>query len=215
MDKIRLFIADDHPIVRDGIRNYFSDFPDYEVVGEAENGQRTLDALPSLKPDIVIMDIAMHDPDGIQVTKRISKDFPHTKVVIFSMHDNRNFAVDAFRVGAAAYVIKGSEADELLFATKKVMAGKRYVSPPLVDELFSEFLDILTDNRRGVPYSSLSKREIGVLKLVVEGNTSKEIAQKLLISVSTVKTHRMNMMKKLNVTNAVGLVKVAALKGIG
>lgn len=214
MEKIKIFIADDHPVIRDGIKTYFSDFPDFTVVGEAGNGTKTIEALPSLKPDIVIMDISMPNPDGIQVTKLISKEFPKTKVIIFSMHNERNYAIDAFRAGASAYVLKGSEADELLLASKKVMAGKRYTSPPLADELFNEFVGILKSSRELDPYSTLSQRERDVLKLVAEGNTSRAIGARLFISVSTVKSHRVNISKKLKVHDIVGFIKVAMRNGL-
>ena len=214
MEKIKIFIADDHPVVRDGIKTFFSDFRDYKVVGEAQNGTEIMEALPSLKPDIVIMDISMPNPDGIQVTKRISKEFPKTKVIMFSMHSNRSYAIDAFRAGASAYVLKGSDADELLLATKKVMAGKRYTSPPLADELFNEFVGILKNNRNVDSYSTLSQRERDVLKLVAEGNTSRKIGEKLFISVSTVKSHRVNISKKLNVHDIAGFIKVAMRNGL-
>lgn len=197
MEKVKIFIADDHSEMRDCIKNIFSDSSNYVVVGEAENGRKTLKCLPSIKPDVVIMDIKFSDIDGIKVVKRISKEFRRIKVIMFSMHDSVNCVLSSFQAGAAAYVIKGSEADELLLAVDKVMMGKRYTCQSLADKLLI-FGDKIENNSNIKPFESLNQREKHILKLVSEGNSNRKIAEKLLISISVVETQIDTIMKKLN-----------------
>ncbi|MBI5643439.1 MAG: response regulator transcription factor [Deltaproteobacteria bacterium] len=214
MKKIRVFIADDHPVLRNGIKSIFSALPDYIVAGEADNGVSALKEISSVKPDLIIMDITMPDLDGIVATRRVTEEFPETKVIILSMHADVFHAIDAFRAGAMAYVLKDSAPSELLMAVEKVMKGSKYASPAVSEELFNDFVDIIKKEQSQDPFDTLSQREKEILKLIADGSTSKEIADKLFISVSTVKSHRNNIMKKLKVSDMANLIKIAIRKGI-
>ena len=212
--KIKLFIADDHPVVREGLKAFFSSLPDYTVVGEAEDGLEVFERVSEARPDVLLIDITMPHLDGIHITKRITEQLPETKVVVLTMHYEQDYAIKAFRTGAKAYVIKGASLDEVLMAVEKVLAGKLYASPSIADELLIDFVQIVQCNKSIEPFDTLSKREKEVLELIADSATNNEIGEKLFISVHTVKSHRKNIMKKLNVNGTVGLVKVATLKGL-
>ena len=214
MEKVKIFIADDHPIVREGIKTFFSYLPDYIVVGEAEDGSKVFEKIADLKPDVVIMDITMPHLDGIQVTSRVTDEFPETKVIILSMHHDRDHAIKAFRAGAMAYVVKGASLKEILMAVERVLAGKMYASSSVADDLLCDFIDIIKRDHTIEFFDTLSQREKEVLKLVADSATNKEIADKLCIAVSTVKSHRNTIMRKLNVNNIASLVKIAIRKGL-
>lgn len=213
MEKIKIFIADDHAIVRRGITSLFQSNPDYTVVGEAEDGMSFLENVTEANPDIIIMDITMPHIDGLMATKRITEDLPETKVIILSMHRDRNFVIDAFRAGAMAYVVKGGDTDDITTAVERVTMGKKFVSPCLSDELFEDFVHMIQSNKSLDPINYLSKREKEVLQLVASSYKSKEISEKLFISIATVKTHRSNIMKKLKVNDLTGLIKIAIRQG--
>ena len=214
MKKTTVFIADDHPVIRGGIKALFSSRTDYEVVGEADGGVQALKGIMELRPEVVIMDISMPDLNGIAATKRILENLPQTRVVILSMHSDVYNAIDAFRAGALGYVLKDSAPDEILHAVGKVLAGQKYASPAVAADLLNDFVDVLKKDSLVDPFDSLSSREREVLKLVAEGATSKEIADKLFISVATVKSHRNNLMRKLRATDTAGLVRIAIKKGL-
>ncbi|MBI5563001.1 MAG: response regulator transcription factor [Deltaproteobacteria bacterium] len=214
MKKTRIFIADDHPVLRSGIRAVFTGRPEYTVVGEADGGVEALKGILSLKPDCVIMDITMPDLNGIEATKRILEELPGSRVVILSMHTDVYHAVDAFRAGALAYVLKDSGPAELLSAVEKVMAGEKFASPAVTAGLLNDFVDIIRKEQSHDPFDALSHREREVLQLIADGATSKEVAGRLFISVSTVKSHRNNLMKKLDCNDMAGLIKIAIRKGL-
>jgi len=214
MKKIRVFIADDHPVLRDGLKATFSQMSDFDVAGEAQTGAETIEKVASLKPDVIIMDITMPDIDGITATRRITEASPEAKIVILSMHTDVHHAIDAFRAGATAYVLKDSRPEELLHAVRKVVGGEKYASPSVAEGLLNDFVDVIKKGQSHDPFDSLSDREKEVLALIADGATSKEIGEKLFISVSTVKSHRNNIMKKLNLNDMAGLIKMAIRKGI-
>ena len=213
MEKIKLFIADDHSIVRRGIKSLFQSNPDYTVVGESEDGLGLLEIITDANPDVIIMDITMPHIDGLMATKRITEDLPEVKVIILSMHRDRNFVIDAFRAGAMAYVVKGSDTNNIMTAVERVLIGKKFVSPCLSDDLFEDFVHMIRSNKSLDPINYLSKREREVLKHIASGHRNKEISEKLFISIPTVKTHRSNIMKKLKVKDLAGLIKVAMRQG--
>lgn len=215
MAGVKVFIADDHPILRGGIKSAIATLSGYEVVGEADTGPEALKGISTLKPDLVIMDITMPGMSGITVTKHVTEAMPGIRVIILSMHAEPVYAVDAFRAGALAYVLKDSSTDELLKAVSKVATGNKYASPAVSDELFNDFVDMMRQNQLiATPFDSLSAREKEILKHIADGLTNKEIAEKLFISVSTVKSHRNKVMKKLNVSDTASLVRLAIRKGI-
>ena len=214
MKKTSIFIADDHPVLRDGIKTVLNSVPEYVVVGEGATGMDALSGVLELKPDIVLMDITMPELDGITVTKRLLEKLPDTRVIILSMHSDLFHAIDAFRAGALAYVLKDSAPAELLHAVSKVSAGFKYASPSIAEELLGDFVDVIKRDHSTDPFDALSQRERDVLRLIADGASGREIAERLFISVSTVKSHRTNIMKKLKVGETAGLVKVAIKKGL-
>lgn len=214
MKEQRIVVADDHPLTRSGLVTVLSAIDAITVVGEAADGSEAIEKVESLKPDIIIMDITMPILDGIAATKRIAKDFPETKVVILSMHEEAVFALNSFKAGASAYVLKGAVTEEIVKAVETVATGKRYVCQVMASELLSDFVDIIQKDIPKDPIDSLTAREKEVLKLIAAGSTNKDIANKLCISLATVKTHRVNLMGKLDVHDVAALVKLAVSKGI-
>lgn len=214
MKKTRIFIADDHPVLRNGIKALLSACPDYEIVGEAENGAVALKGISALKPDLVIMDITMPDMNGIAVTRRIADELPDTKVIILSMHSDLTHPIDAFRAGALGYVLKDSEPNDILKAVERVRNGGKYASPAITEDLLNDFVDVIKKDHEKDPFDTLSQREKEILKHIADGSTSREIAGKLFISLATVKSHRNNIMKKLKVNDMASLIKTAIKKGI-
>ena len=212
MAQIKVLVVDDHPVLRKGVRSLLAADSQYTVVAEAGDGVEALKCVSTHKPDLIVMDINMPELGGILVTERITKDFPDIKVIILSMYEDRQSAVDAFRAGAKGYVLKGGDAGEILLAADKVMSGLKYLSPPLADEITRDFVEIIRGEQAMEPFESLSLREREVLKLVAEGCTTKDIAEKLCLSPTTIKSYRNNVMKKLKVNDTVGLVKVAIQK---
>ena len=213
MKKTSVFIADDHPVFRGGLKTVLTG-AGYDIVGEADTGGAALKAISSMKPDIAILDITMPDIDGIAVTRRIADEVPGTRVIIFSMHSDVNHPIEAFRAGALGYVLKDSEPGELLTAVEKVAAGGKYASPAITEELLNDFVDVIKKEHSSDPFDTLSMREKEILKHIADGSTSKEIAEKLFISLSTVKSHRNNIMKKLKVNDMASLIKTKIKKGI-
>ncbi len=213
MEKVKLLIVDDHPVVREGIKAFFEEQPSYVVVGEVDDGLKVMEEVSRLKPDVVIMDITMPKGDGYQATRNIIEKFPEIHVVVLSMHRERKYAVNAFKAGAVAYVLKGGSLNEIKTAIQKAIAGKNYSSPSLANDLMSDFVNIL-QNTNLEPFDTLSPREKEILKLIAEGEKGKQIAEKLFISVSTVKSHRKNIQKKLNVSDTISMVKIAINNGL-
>jgi len=215
MQILKIFIADDHPMIRSGIKSILANCPHCTIVGEADGGKQAISSVIELKPDIVIMDISMPDLNGIAATRRMTAELPGIKIIILSMHTDIYNAIDAFRAGALAYVLKDSATDELLEAIKKVSSGQKYASPAVAAELLNDFVHVIKkDQVFADPFDSLTGREREVLKLIAEGLTNKKIAEKLFISLATVKTHRANLMRKLKATDAAALIKIAIKKGL-
>lgn len=214
MKKIKIFIADDHSIVRSGVKGLFAGSEKYEVVGEAEDGLKALAGIAESRPDILIIDITMPELDGILVTERVVKDHPGIKVIVFSMHQELQYAVDAMRAGAKAYILKGGASDEIMLAVGKVANGQIYISSPLSEQIMSDFVGIIRGEQSLDPSESLTLREKEVLKLIAGGSTNKEVAAKLFLSVSTIKSYRVNIMRKLKVHDTATLVKTALQQGL-
>ncbi|MBE9528930.1 MAG: response regulator transcription factor [Proteobacteria bacterium] len=214
MAETRIIVADDHELLRDGLKSTLGKVPGYEVVGEAANGTDAMRLVEELRPDVVIMDVTMPGLDGISATKRIVEDFG-TRVIVLSMHEEGIYAVNAFKAGAMAYVLKGTAAVEVLQAIEEVMRGARYASPSVANELLGSFVDILQKDLPIDPIDTLTAREKEILKHIASGNTNKEIGEKLFIALSTVKTHRVNIMTKLDVHDVAGLTRIAIAKGLG
>ena len=213
MDKIRILLADDHTILREGIRSLLEDEPDMVVIGEAEDGHTAVKLVKQLDPDIVLMDIAMPLLNGIEATRQIKRDKPRTKVLILTMHENEEYIRQLLAVGAAGYILKDAAARELLGAIRAVHRGEAVLSPAITRLVIEDYLrwgDLQPENDS----SGLSPREREVLQLVAEGYTNKQIAEILSISIKTVQTHRLNMMSKLDLHDRGELIKYAIQKKI-
>ncbi len=203
---IRILLVDDHPLVLEGISARLESEVGIEVIGQANNGQQALEKAAELKPDVVLMDISMPVMNGLEAAERFKSDQPDVRVLILSMHENREYIVKMIQSGAAGYVLKDVSSDELIRAIQTVHQGGTYFSAGASEALFSEFAK---SDQPEKPDTGLTKREEMVLKLIAEGKVNKEVARALDISVRTVETHRQNIKQKLNIQTAAGLTKYA------
>jgi DNA-binding NarL/FixJ family response regulator len=206
-----VLLADDHAVVRDGLRALLESGQDLQVVGVAGNGREAVTEAQRLHPDVVIMDIAMPELDGVEATRRIMEKCPETRVLILSMYLSAEHIHRALQAGAQGYVLKESAGDEVVEAIRALRAGKRYLSHRITETMIDDYL---RDGTNVSPVDSLSLRERDVLQLVVEGNTNVAIAQKLSLSPKTVETYRARIMRKLKVRDTVELVKFAMRHGL-
>lgn len=213
MDKIRILLADDHTILRNGIRAILEDEPGMVVVGEAEDGRVAVSLACQLKPDIVIMDIAMPLLNGLEATRQIRRLCPGVKVIILSMHDNEEYIVQVLEAGAMGYILKDAAARELISALRSVHRGEAVLSPAITRIVIEDYLR-WGGIRPTEDAEELSPREREILQLIAEGYTSKQIAEILTISLKTVQAHRNNLMQKLNLHNRGELIKYAIQKKI-
>lgn len=210
MNKIRVLLVDDHAIMRDGIRALLSLHDDIEIVGEASEGNEAIEKAQELMPDIIIMDIAMPGMDGLEATRRIKKKDPKAKILILTQHDNREYIISAVKAGVTGYVSKRALGVELVSAIHAVRGGESFLYP-------SAATAIIADYRRQAkvePYDHLTSREREILKLIADGHTSREIADRLFISLKTVLGHRTKVMEKLDIHNRTELIKYALRKGL-
>jgi two-component system, NarL family, response regulator NreC len=206
---IRILLADDHALVRQGFRLILSAQPDMQVVGEAGTGREAVELAEKLHPDVVVMDVAMPELNGIEATRRLAVSAPRTRVLALSMHKDSVYVREILRAGARGYLLKDSGDADLLAAVRAVAGGEGYLSPGVSDA-------VLTDYRRHVtdPLDLLTSREREVLQMIAEGKTNKEIATSLNLSVYTVEAHRGRVMEKLNLHNTGELVRFALRSGI-
>ena len=211
---IRVIIADDHNLVRQGIRALLEKAADIEVVGEAEDGQEAVELAQRLLPEIVVMDISMPRLNGTQATQRIRALRLPTRVVMLSMYAEETLVRQALRFGAQAYVLKRAVADELLLAIRAAKNGDTYLSPPIAGSILKEFLASSHGTEESSDFDRLSPREKEVLQLIGEGRKNREIAQALVVSVKTVEKHRTSLMSKLDIHDLAGLVRVAVKQGL-
>lgn len=213
MAKIRILIADDHAILREGIRALLALYPDMEVVGEAADGKEAIEKARQLAPDVVLMDIAMPGLGGLEATLEIRKTCPKCKVLVLTQHDNKEYISRFLKAGAAGYVLKRAAGTELLSAIRAVHHGESFLYPSVAKTVIEGYLQGLVEGEEA-DYDRLSDREKQVLKLVAEGHSNKEIADLLCLSVKTVMAHRTNLMEKLGIHNRTELVKYAIRKGL-
>jgi len=212
MKKIRVLLADDHALVRAGLVKLLEAMPDIEVLGEASDGLQLLELAHSLRPDLVLMDIAMPGLNGLETTARLLKAVPGTKVIILSMHQDEQYVRQALRVGTAGYLLKDAAPTELNLAIHAVVRGDTYLSPAISRGVVSDYVTRLrNDDENQIP---LTPRQREVLQLIAEGRSTKEIAQRLDLSVKTVDTHRTLLMKQLDIHEVAGLVRYAMRIGM-
>jgi DNA-binding NarL/FixJ family response regulator len=211
--KVRILLSDDHQIMREGLKALLEKHPSMQVIAEAENGIETLEIASREKPDVVIMDIAMPDMNGIEATRRLISEREDIKIIALSMHSDRRFVTEILKAGASAYVLKQSAFEDLVKAIKAVMANRRFLSADIFESVMSEYVSQLSKTGYEA-YRELSDRERQVLQLLAEGNSTKEIAYKLHVSVKTVESHRQNIMTKLEIHSLAGLTKFAVREGL-
>ena len=212
--RIRVLIADDHTILREGIRLLLGSQPDLEVVGEASDGRDAYFKVEELRPDVVLMDIAMPVLNGLDATEQIRRTFPNTKVLILTQHDNDEYVYRILQAGASGYVLKKSAGVELVSAIRNVNRGDTFLYPSMTKGLLSDYLKRAEAGQERASYDGLTERERQVLKMIADGCTNQQIADLLCLSVKTVQAHRGHLMEKLNMHDRTELVKYAIRKGI-
>ena len=214
MSKLRILLADDHTIVRHGLRVLLERHPGFTVIGEASNGREAVQIAEQELPDIVLMDVAMPLLNGIEAAFRITSAFPKISVVILSMHSDESYVLRSLKAGARGYLLKDSAEGDLIQALSAVAAGKAFFSPAVSKLLADDYLRQVHQRGLEDPYDLLSPREREILQLIAEGKSSKDVASLLNLSAYTIDTHRANLMQKLNVHNIPELILYAVRRGI-
>lgn len=212
MQTCRVILADDHVLIRHGIKKIIESEPSLEVVGQVGDGLELLNLIKEVTPDIILLDISMPNLRGIEAINEAKKICPNVKILILTMHKNKQYLCHAIGTGADGYVLKEDSGSELLTAIEQVLQGKIFISPVLSKEFSESDLEACR-KKKTIPSDSLTPRERQVLKMVAEGRTSRDIAELLSISTRTVEHHRANLLKKLNISNTADLIKYAINKG--
>ena len=210
-NSIRVVIGDDHTIVRSGVRLLLEAEPDITVVGEAGDGDEVLKLTKERKPDVVLIDIAMPGTDGLEATRRIKANWPHINVLVLTMHRTEEYFFEALRAGASGFLLKGAETDELINAVRIIHRGEVFLYASMAQKLVHAYLNQVDEAERS---DGLSPREKQILKLLADGYSNNEIAEKLVISPSTVHTHRSNLMNKLGLNTRHELIQYARKRGL-
>ncbi len=210
MYKIRILMVDDHAILRDGIRALIDLNDDVEVVGEASEGKEAIEKAQELVPDVVVMEIAIPGMDGLEATRRIKKKHPKMQILVLTQHNNKEYVLSAIKAGASGYVPKRALGSELVSAIRAVYRGDSFLYPSAAAALIEDY----RHQAETEPYDRLTAREREILTLIAEGHTSRQIADRLFISLKTVQGHRTKMMEKLDIHNRVELIKYAMRKGL-
>ncbi|MDO8614416.1 MAG: response regulator transcription factor [Dehalococcoidia bacterium] len=214
MSRLRVLVADDHAIVRDGVRMILEAQPDLEVVGEAADGQEALEKARQLAPGLVLMDIAMPGMNGLEATAIIKREMPEMQVLALTMHEDYQYFFEVLHAGASGYVLKGASSSDLLAAIRAVARGGVYLHPTVAKNLVADYIRRMDSGEEKANYDGLSGRERQVLTLVAEGRTSQQIADELFVSINTVQTHRAHIMEKLQLQNRAELIRYALRKGL-
>lgn len=211
MEAIKIFLVEDHDLVRDGLKALLASIPDIAIIGEAANGKSLFEKLRIVQPDIIVLDISLPDISGIEITKRLRHDYPQIKVLILSMYTHEDFVTGAIRSGARGYLPKNTSRDELVKAIYAIYRGEEFFGETISKILLKSFIRTAAEHieQEEKPAFSLSTREQEILKLFAEGFNNKEIGMKLNISVRTVETHKNHIMKKLGIKSPVEMVKFA------
>lgn len=215
MKTIKVLLADDHTIVRKGLRSLLEEEEDIKVVGEAEDGHEAIQKVSELEPDVIIMDVGMPSLNGLEAVKLLKKENRGIKILILTMHDNEEYIIEALKSGACGYLVKKSAPKELTAAIRIANKGETYLSPSISTKVINRFIRQTSD---GIDKTSkddlLTTRERETIQLIAEGKSNKEIADKLTISLKTVKNHRSNLMEKLDLHNTAEITQYAIRKGI-
>ncbi len=214
MGKIRVLVVDDHTIVREGVHILLEAQSDIEVVGEAADGQEALVRARELQPEIALVDIAMPGMNGLELTRALKRDWPQISVIILTMYESDEYFFQVLDAGASGYVLKKAASADLVAAIRAVHAGDVFLYPSVARRLVSDYLARVKSGEEQNSYDGLTPREREVLKLIAEGHTNQAIAEKLVISPSTVQTHRTRIMQRLNLHNRVELIQYAVRKGL-
>ncbi|MCA1567726.1 MAG: response regulator transcription factor [Acidobacteria bacterium] len=212
MNKLRVLLADDHALIRDGVKGLINGQADMEVIGEAGDGREAWHKVKSLQPDILILDITMPDLNGVQATERIKRDVPNVKVLILTAHEDKGFLQQMLQAGVSGYMLKRAAAAELIRAIRVVAAGGIYIDPEIASKIVTSYVG-RQSSRESVQGGDLSEREEEVLRLIAWGHSNKEIAVRLNISVKTVEGHKSKIMEKLGLKNRVEVVRYALHRG--
>ena len=214
MNDIRILIADDHQMMREGLKSLIANEQGLAVVGEADNGKTTVSMARKLGAHVVIMDVSMPDLNGIDATRRIVRDNPNIKVVALSGHPDQHFVTEMLKAGASAYILKQTAYEELVRAIRQVMDGKTYLSPDVARGVVDSYVRAQPEPGRNPAFAMLTEREREILQMLAEGKTTKVMASDLSVSVKTVETHRRNIMQKLNLHSVAELTKYAIREGV-
>lgn len=208
----KVLIADDHQLFREGLVNLLSSAPDVEVIAEAEDGKEATEKTKKLKPDVLLIDIGMPHMNGIEATRVLKKDMPELKIIAVSMHSDRQFVKGILEAGADGYLLKNCTYRQLIDAIQSVKSGKKYLSDDITEMIIKGYLD--PNQTETESYTELSEREMEILKLYAEGKSTREISEKLFISVKTVGTHKQHILEKLGLKTNADLVKYAIKEGL-
>jgi len=214
MAKIRTLLTDDHTLFRQGIKTLLSAETDLEVVGEAGNAADAVARAAELRPDVILMDVSMPGISSFEATRQIRSDRPETKVLFLTMYDDEDYLAECMEAGASGYVLKDSPSEHLVTAIRDVHHGGSYLSPRMLSHLVDDFRNRVKSAARMPRFSTLTRRELEILKFLAEGNSVKEIASTLDLSVKTVEAHKFNLMRKLDIHNKAQLVQYAIQKKI-
>ncbi len=215
MPPIRVFLIEDHNLVRAGIRSLLENLPDVSVVGEASNGREALRQIRTDPPDIVLTDIAMAELNGMETTSRISKEHPRVRVIVLSMYANEEYVLQALRAGASGYLVKEAATSELELAIRAVAGGKSYLSPAVQGSVIDNAIDHPdSSDRQKIGLGRLTPRQREILQLIAEGHSTRQIAELLNLSVKTIETHRSQLMNRLEIHDVPGLVRFAIRVGL-